>query len=65
MGSKSHEQDLKEFLAAKPSWLRKILQLDFDLTSEELLAWQQSDRWWQDTRGTVEEGVSEAAKALP
>jgi len=43
MASKSPEQELEEFLCAKPSWLRKILQLNFDLTQEELLDWQQSD----------------------
>ena len=35
MGSKSPEQELDEFLAQKPFWLRKVLQRDFALTPEE------------------------------
>jgi hypothetical protein len=65
MGSKSPEQDLEEFLAAKPSWLRKVLQLNFALTQQELLAWHQSDWWWQDTRGTVEEEYLRLLKQCP
>jgi hypothetical protein len=35
MDSKSPEQQLAEFLAAKPSWLRKIFQRHYDFTAEE------------------------------
>jgi hypothetical protein len=36
MDSKDREQQLAEYLFAKPSWLRKVLQLDYALTTEEL-----------------------------
>jgi hypothetical protein len=46
MGFRSPEKELEAFLAALPSWHRKILQLDYPLSWEELLAWQRSD-WFQ------------------
>jgi hypothetical protein len=66
MGSKSPEQELEEFLAAKPSWLRKILRLEHDdLTKEEKLAWQQSEWWWKDIQGTVEDEYLRLLKRCP
>lgn len=65
MGPNSPEQELEEFLAAKPSWLRKTLQRNFSLTQEELLAWYQSDWWWKDTRGIVEEEYLRLLKRCP
>jgi hypothetical protein len=35
MDSDDPEQRLAEFLAGKPSWLRKVLQHDYALTTEE------------------------------
>jgi hypothetical protein len=35
MGGKSPEQACEEYLSAKPSWLRKVLQCDYALTPEE------------------------------
>ena len=65
MDSESPEQRLTEFLAAKPSWLQKLLQLEFHLTYEELLAWQESDWWWQDTLGSVEDEYLRLLEACP
>ena len=39
MDFKSPADELEEFLAAQPSWLQKILQLDYSLSREEFLAW--------------------------
>lgn len=47
MGFKTPEDELDQFLATKPSWLRKILELDLALSNAEELAWSQSD-WWQE-----------------
>jgi hypothetical protein len=44
---KSPQEELAQFLSAQPSWLRKILQLDYSLTTDEHLAWTESD-WWQE-----------------
>ncbi len=52
--AKSPEDEVNEFLATQPSWLQKFLQLDFSLSREELSAWQQSEWWWKDTEGKVE-----------
>lgn len=41
------EEELQKFLDAQPSWLRKLLQLDFSLSQDEHLAWNQSASWWQ------------------
>jgi hypothetical protein len=38
MAYKSPREELEEFLAAQPSWLRKILQLDLSLTTDEQVA---------------------------
>jgi hypothetical protein len=51
---KSPVDELEEFLAAQPSWLQKILQLDYSLSREEFLAWHDSVWWWQDTQRKVE-----------
>jgi hypothetical protein len=48
VGFATPEEELKQFLDAQPSWLRKFLQLDFSLSQEEHLAWNQSASWWQD-----------------
>ena len=47
MNLKSPEEEIDEFLSSKPSWLRKILQFDYSLSSEEWFAWHESD-WWPD-----------------
>jgi hypothetical protein len=60
---KSPEGELEQFLAAQPSWLRKILQLDWSLTSEEHLAWHKSD-WWQ-SKGEVEEEYLRLLRRVP
>jgi len=44
---KSPEDDLEEFLAKQPSWLRKILQFDGSLSLDEHQAWVDSN-WWQE-----------------
>jgi hypothetical protein len=44
---KDPEEELEEFLAAQPSWLRKILQRDLALSPDEVRAWLESN-WWQD-----------------
>ena len=38
MGFKTPEEELEEFLAARPSWVRKLLQSDFLLTEDEYAA---------------------------
>jgi len=53
--SKTPRDQLREFVAAQPTWLQKILQLDFSLSQEELLAWSQSDWWWKDLEGRVDD----------
>ena len=47
MGFKTPEDELDQFLATKPSWLRKILEFDLPLSNPEKLAWSESD-WWQE-----------------
>lgn len=39
------EQELAAFLAKEPSWLRKTLQCDTNLTQDEYRAWVESDFW--------------------
>lgn len=48
MAHKNAEEELQQFLATKPSWLRKLLQLDFSLSPDDHVAWSQSVWWWQD-----------------
>jgi hypothetical protein len=50
---KSPEEEIDEFLASKPSWLRKLLQFDFSISSDEWLAWHKSDEWWRDAGASV------------
>lgn len=38
MDFKTPEEELEEFLAARPSWARKLLQFDFSLTGDEYTA---------------------------
>jgi hypothetical protein len=64
MDSKNPEQELEAFLAQQPSWLQKLLQLNFGLTHDEMLAWQSSG-WWKDTRGIVEEEYLRLLKRCP
>lgn len=47
MGFKSPEQALEEFLAAQPSWIRKLLEHNNQLSAEEFSAVLTSD--WQQT----------------
>ena len=48
MGFATPEEELQQFPDAQPSWLREVLQLDFSLSPDEHLAWNQSAWWWQD-----------------
>jgi hypothetical protein len=57
------EEELEQFLAAQPSWLRKILQLDYSLTTDEHLAWSASD-WWQEG-GKVQEEYLRLLQRVP
>jgi hypothetical protein len=57
------EEELEQFLAAQPSWLRKILLLDFSLTTDEHLAWTESD-WWQ-RGGKVAEEYERLLRRVP
>jgi hypothetical protein len=61
--SKSPEDELEEFLALLPSWHRRILQLDYSLTPDELSAFQKSD-WWQNG-GPVDDQYLELLKRCP
>jgi hypothetical protein len=45
MGFKTPEEELEEFLAARPAWARKLLQSDFSLTEDEYAALLHED--WQ------------------
>ncbi|MGA8152746.1 MAG: hypothetical protein WB952_17480 [Terriglobales bacterium] len=63
MGFKTPEEELEQFLAAQPSWLRKLLQFDFSLTFDEHLAWTQSD-WWQEG-GKVEKEYLRLLQRIP
>jgi hypothetical protein len=62
MGSKSPEQELEEFLAARPSWQRKLFKLDPGLAE---FVWQQSDQWWQDVLGIFAEEYLKLLKRHP
>jgi hypothetical protein len=59
----SPEEELDQFLAAQPSWLRKILERDYSLTADEHLAWNKSD-WWQEG-GKVEEEYIRLLRRVP
>jgi hypothetical protein len=48
------ENDLRQFLAEQPSWRRKVLQLDFSLTADEISAWGQCD-WERDYLAYLEQ----------
>ena len=63
MAFKSPEEELEQFLAAQPSWLQKILQLDMSLTDEERLAWNASN-WWHDN-GKVEDEFLRLLQRVP
>ena len=63
MAFKSPEEELEQFLAAQPSWLRKILQLDFSFTTDEQLALHESD-WWQ-SGGKVEQEYLRLLQRVP
>jgi hypothetical protein len=65
MAYKSPEEKLEEFLAAQPSWLRKILQDDLSLTPDEQLAWNQSDSWWKDGGAKVQEKYETILQRIP
>jgi hypothetical protein len=62
---KSPEEELDEFLAAQPSWLRKILQLDYSLSRDEHLAWNQSDWWWGSGQASVQEEYERLLRRVP
>jgi hypothetical protein len=59
----SPEEELEQFLAAQPSWLRKILLLDSSLTTDEQATWIASD-WWQEG-GKVEEEYLRLLQRVP
>lgn len=63
MDFKSPEDELEEFLVSLPSWHRKILELDYSLSRDELSAWQQSD-WWQNG-GPVDDKYLELLEHCP
>ena len=66
MGSKTPEEELAEFLASQPSWLRKVLQLQFEsLSPDEMLAWNQSDSWWTDGGAKDLEKYREIIRRIP
>jgi hypothetical protein len=66
MDRKSPEETLGEFLAEQPSWLQKILQLDYSMMSDdEVSAWYQSDWWWRDTQGRVDEEYRRLLQQCP
>ncbi len=63
MAFKSPEEELEQFLAAQPSWLRKILLLDFPFTQDEGIAWSESD--WIQNGGKVEEEYIRLLQRVP
>src|SRR5262245_47130011 len=63
MDSKSPKQQLAEFLSTKPSWMQRLLQLDYDLTKEERFAWSQSD--WTKEFYEVEDEYLKLLKECP
>ncbi len=65
MAYKSPEEELEKFLSAQPSWLRKILQYDFPLTHDEILACNQSDSWWKDGGAEVQEKYETILQRIP
>jgi hypothetical protein len=66
MEPKNPEDKLRQFLAAKPTWQQKLLQLDFALSRDELLAWQQSEWWWKDYGGgTAQEEFESILRRIP
>lgn len=65
MTFKDPEEELTEFLLAQPSWLRKILQLDYSLIPEERQAWQDSDSWWQGASGSVQAEYERILQRIP
>jgi hypothetical protein len=64
MGFKSPEEELAEFLAALPSWHRKILEQDCSLSPEEYSDWLQSD-WWQNGGKVVEDKYLQLLERCP
>lgn len=60
MGFKTPEDELDQFLATKPSWLRKILEFDLPLSDAEKLAWNKSD-WWQEGSKDEKEYIGSSA----
>ena len=65
MGSKTPEEELEEFLASRPSWQRKLLELDFSLSPDEMLAWNQSDSWWADRSAKDQEEYRKIIRRIP
>lgn len=64
MDLKSPEEEVDEFLASKPSWLRKILQFDHSFSSDEWLSWNGSD-WWPDAGASVQGEYERLLKRCP
>ena len=64
MNVKNPEEEIDEFLNAKPSWLRKILQFDYSFSSDEWLAWHESD-WWPDAGASVQAEYEQLLKRSP
>jgi hypothetical protein len=61
---KSPEEEVDEFLASKPSWLRKILQFDHSFSSDEWLSWNGND-WWPDAGASVQGEYERLLKRCP
>jgi hypothetical protein len=65
VGFTSPEKKLEEFLASQPVWLQKILQLNYSLSQEELIAWSECDWWWHDTQGKIEDEYQRLVQRCP
>ena len=63
MAFNSPEEELEQFLAAQPSWLRKILLLDSSFTQDEGIALSESD--WFQNGGKVEEEYIRLLQRVP
>jgi hypothetical protein len=62
---KTPEEELAEFLAAQPSWLRKILERDFNLSWDEGMAWNQAAEWWQDGGEKTQKEYENILRRIP
>ena len=63
MGSKSPEQDLAEFLAAQPLWLRKVLQLDYPISPQDLAEMNKVN--WPEVHGEAQDAYLKLLARCP